>query len=86
MGYNECNEVYQDLSVAASKLDSVTESGLNNDNYGECLSKIAEKMKSAVPAVVALNTVARSGDMERLAKKIVEVCPSNTSYISVGEE
>jgi talin len=68
IGHKECNEAYQKISLASSNLDCVLETGSNTDTYGLA-------MKVSVAAVVSLNTVARAGDMERLASKIVDVCP-----------
>jgi talin len=73
IGHKECNDAYQALSLASSKLDSVVETGSNTDTYGESISKLADAMKVSVAAVVSLNTVARAGNLERLANKIVDV-------------
>jgi hypothetical protein len=73
IGHTECNEAYQALSLASSNLDSIVDTGSNIDTYGECIAKLAVEMKISVAAVVSVNTVARSGDMERLANKILDV-------------
>ena len=85
IGHAECNNAHQIISLTSAKFDaSSSESGSNQDSYGDCLIKLTEKSKIAVGAVGALNTLARGGDMAKLSNKLVEAANVISSISEVS--
>ncbi|KAJ3091552.1 Talin-1, partial [Quaeritorhiza haematococci] len=72
-GLAECARATQTLSIASSKLDTGTnEVGANQDNYAECVGKMAESSKALFSCVGAVPTLARGTDLGRVAGKVLD--------------
>ncbi|KAJ3396785.1 Talin-1 [Lobulomyces angularis] len=74
VGHTECNRSLNIIKSASSKLEHTAPVDINTSfSYAECLMKLTATSKLAIATIGSLNTIARSGDMQKLATKVTEV-------------